>query len=74
MDNRQTPAAGDAIESLRREIAQLEHELRHVNDDLERNRTRSLEWRAQQLRDSIALCECDLAKLAGALQSDGNPA
>ena len=55
--------------SLRQELAALRHELRRVNDGLERNRTRELERRARQLRDNIALCERELAALGTALQS-----
>lgn len=47
--------------SLRQELAALRHELRRVNDGLERNRSHDLERRAAQLRDNIALCERDLA-------------
>ena len=50
----------DAAESLRREIAQLEHELRRVQDGLERNRSRELEQRARRLRDNIELCRREL--------------
>ena len=52
-----------AIKSLRQEIAQLEHELRRVRDGLERNSSHVLEQRARQLRDNIALCERELARL-----------
>ena len=47
-------------EALRREIGHLQHELRRVQDGLERNPTRELQARARQLRDNIALCERDL--------------
>jgi hypothetical protein len=53
-------ADSDAAESLRREIAQLEHELRRVQDGLERNRSRELEQRARRLRDNIELCRSEL--------------
>lgn len=59
MANR-SPDPGDAAESLRREIAQLEHELRRVQDGIERNRSRELERRARRLRDNIELCKRDL--------------
>ena len=55
------PRDGEGAESLRREINQLQHELRRVQDGLERNPTRALEQRARQLRDNIALCERELA-------------
>lgn len=45
---------------LKQEIAALQHELRRASEALERNRSRQLERRAQQLRDNIALCERDL--------------
>ena len=48
-------------EALRREIGHLQHELRRVQDGLERNPTRELQARARQLRDNIALCEHELA-------------
>jgi len=48
---------------LRREIAALEHELRRVRDGIERNPSHDLERRARQLRDNIALCRRDLARL-----------
>ena len=56
-------------QSLRQEIAALEHELRRVRDALERNRTRGLEQRERQLQDNIRLCE---GELAAALQSGGD--
>lgn len=61
-DRKPAPARGDstAIRSLRQEIAQLEHELRRVQDGLERGRSQQLERRARQLRDNIALCEREL--------------
>lgn len=48
-------------EALRREIGHLQHELRRVQDGLERYPTRELQTRARQLRDNIALCEHELA-------------
>jgi len=60
--------------ALRQELAALQHELRRVNDGLERNRTHGLERQAQRLRDNIALCERDLHDLASALHSDRDPA
>lgn len=51
-----------ATQQLRQEIAALRHELRRVQDGLERNPTRELERRAQQLRENIALCERDLQR------------
>jgi phage-related minor tail protein len=62
----------DTLKSLRQEIAALEHELRRVNDGLERNRTHLLEQRARQLRDNIALCRAELDRLNNALQSPVN--
>ena len=64
----------NAEQSLRQEIAALQHELRRVNDGLERSRTRDLERQAKRLRDNIALCERELAALASALHSDHDPA
>ena len=52
-----------AQRQLKQELAALRHELRRVRDSLERNRTREMEQRAQQLRASIALCERDLHRL-----------
>ncbi len=52
-------------QTLRQEIAALQHELRRVTDGLERNRTRELEQQAKRLRDNIALCERQLRKLTG---------
>ena len=59
-------------QSLKREIAALQHELRRVNDAIERNRTPDMEQRACLLRDNIALCERDLKRLLSTLQSAGN--
>ena len=56
-------------QTLRQEIAALQHELRRVNDGLERNRTRELEQQAARLRDNIALCERELRRLDGTLPS-----
>jgi len=56
------PIDMSAQRQLRQELAALQHELRRVRDGLERNPTRSLEQRARQLRDNIALCERDLAQ------------
>jgi hypothetical protein len=56
-------------QSLRQELAALQHELRRVNDGLERDRSRELERRARQLRENIALCERELKQSAAALQS-----
>ena len=61
-------------QSLKQELAALQHELRRVNDGLERGRTQTLERRASQLRDNIALCERELAVLASTLHSDHDPA
>ena len=47
-------------QSLKQELGALQHELRRVNDALERNRTRDLELHARRLRDNIALCEQEL--------------
>ena len=58
--------------TLRQEIAALQHELRRVNDGLDRNRTRALEQQARRLRDNIALCERELQQLTGTLQSGAN--
>ena len=49
-------------QDLQREIAALEHELRRVQDSIERSPSHALENRARQLRDSIALCRQDLAR------------
>ena len=62
----------DHERALRQELAALKHELRRVNDGIERNRTRELEARALRLRDSIALCEDELQQIADALQSPAN--
>ena len=59
-------------QSLKREIVALQHELRRVNDAIERNRTPDVEHRARLLRDNIVLCERDLKRLASTLQSAGN--
>ena len=64
-----------AIEqSLRQELAALQHELRRVNDGLERARSRELEQRARQLRDNIALCQRELKQHAAALHSGNDKA
>ena len=55
------PPRVTGVDALRREIGQLRHELRRVQDGLERNPTRALETRARQLRANIALCERELA-------------
>jgi len=60
-----------AIRSLRQEIAQLEHELRRVQDGIERNPTHALERRARRLRDNIALCERELAREQARTRSRG---
>ena len=52
-----------AEQSLRQELAALQHELRRVRDGLERNRSHELEKRSQQLQDNIALCERELTAL-----------
>jgi hypothetical protein len=59
-------------QSLRQELAALQHELRRVNDGLERARSRELERRARQLRDNIVLCERELKQRAAALHSDAD--
>ncbi len=56
-------------QSLKQELAALQHELRRVNDGLERARSRELERRARQLLENIALCERELKQLAAALHS-----
>jgi len=61
-------------QSLKQELAALQHELRRINDAIERNRTPDMEQRAHLLRDNIALCERDLKRRAAALQSAGNKA
>ena len=63
------PVSADA-ELLRREIEALRHELRRVNDGLERSPSHALERRARQLRENIDLCEQDLRR---ALASPANP-
>ena len=55
--------------ALRQEIAALRHELRRVNDGLERNRTRELEQQALRLRDAIDLCERELRQHEARLHS-----
>ena len=50
-------------QQLERELAELRHEMRRLQDGLERNRSRPLEKRARELRESIALCERDLERL-----------
>ncbi len=59
-------------QTLRQELAALEHELRRVNDGLERNRSRELEANATRLRDNIALCKRELQALAGKSQASSN--
>jgi predicted phage gp36 major capsid-like protein len=59
-------------QSLRQELAALQHELRRVNDGLERARSHELERRARQLRENIALCERELKQHAAALHFDGD--
>jgi hypothetical protein len=59
-------------QSLKREIAALQHELRRVNDAIERNRMPDMEQRARLLCDNIALCERDLQRLASTSQSADN--
>jgi len=46
-----------AKKQLQRELAALQHELRRINDGLERNPTRALQQRARQLHENIALCQ-----------------
>ena len=65
MDNKQL---------LTQELAALQHELRRVNDAIERNRTRDMEKRARLLRDNIALCEAQLKQMAPPLHSAGDKA
>ena len=62
----------DKQQSLKQELGALQHELRRVNDALERDRTRDLERHARRLRDNIALCEQDLKQLSSPLQSAGS--
>jgi hypothetical protein len=57
----------DKQQAIKQELGALQHELRRVNDDLERNRTRDLELHARRLRDNIALCEQDLEQLSSPL-------
>jgi hypothetical protein len=64
----------DKQQAIKQELGALQHELRQVNDALERNRTRDLELHARRLRDNIALCERELKQMAGPLQSAGNQA
>ncbi len=61
-------------QSLRQELAALQHELRRVNDGLERARSRELEQHARQLRENIALCERELKQHAAALHSGNDRA
>jgi lipid II:glycine glycyltransferase (peptidoglycan interpeptide bridge formation enzyme) len=58
-------------QSLQQEIAALQHELRRVNEALERNPSPDMDQRARLLRANIALCERDLKRLASPLQSAG---
>ena len=62
----------DNEQSLRQELAALQHELRRVTDAIERNRTRDLEQHARLLRDNIALCEQDLKQMSSPLHCAGN--
>jgi hypothetical protein len=55
-------------QQLKQELAALRHELRRVNDCLERNRSHEIERRARQLCDNIALCEEQLKRLNSPLQ------
>jgi hypothetical protein len=57
----------DNEQSLRQELATLQHELRRVTDAIERNRSHSLEQHAGLLRDNIALCEQELKQLSSPL-------
>lgn len=50
-------------QQLKQELAALRHELRRVNDGLERDRAHDLEQRARQLSDNIAICEGELRQL-----------
>lgn len=59
-------------QSLRQELAALQHELRRVNDGLERGRCRELEQRARRLRENIALCERDLQQRDASLNFTDN--
>ncbi len=54
------PRHGARANTLQQEIAALQHELRRVQDGLERGRSPELERRAQRLRANIALCEREL--------------
>ena len=62
----------DKQQLLKQELGALQHELRRVNDALERNSTRDLELNANRLRDNIALCELELKHLSSALHSVDN--
>ena len=62
----------DKEQSLRQELAALQHELRRVSDAIERNRTRALEQHAGLLRDNIALCERELKQFSSPLLCAGN--
>jgi len=59
-DSRDDANSNPTLQSLQQEIAALKHELRRVQDGLERGRSPELEKRARQLRDNIALCEREL--------------
>ena len=50
-------------QQLKQELAALRHELRRVNDGLERDRSHDLEQRARQLSDNIAICEGELRQI-----------
>lgn len=52
-----------ARKQLQQELAALQHELRRINDGLERSPTRALQQRARQLLESITLCRRDLERL-----------
>jgi len=62
----------DNEQSLRQELAALQHELRRVTDAIERNRSHALEQHARLLRDNIALCEQELKQLSSPLHCAGN--
>jgi chromosome segregation ATPase len=62
----------DNKQILKQELAALQHELRRVNDAIERNRTRDMEKRARLLSDNIALCEAQLKQLVTPLHSADN--
>ena len=64
----------DNEQSLRQELAALQHELRRVSDAIERNRSHALEQHARLLRNNIALCETELQQHSSALQSTSNQA